>query len=100
MSAKDMLKGRSPRDPNKKSTLIQAFAQGGGAGIYGDFLINELQNEYGNGIFETVLGPTASDIKKIFDIVEKVKEYLDPGFFRRMRDKHEQQRGQSYYLKP
>jgi hypothetical protein len=138
MSAKDMLKGRSPRDPNKKSTLIQAFAQGGGAGIYGDFLINELQNEYGNGILETVLGPTASDIKKIFDIVEsmndpkkagkkfvqlaegnvpflnlyytkaaydyligyQVKEYLDPGFFRRMRDKHEQQRGQSYYLKP
>ena len=138
MSAKDMLKGRSPRDPNKKSTLIQAFAQGGGAGIYGDFLINELQNEYGNGIFETALGPTASDIKKIFDIVQsmndpkkagkkfvqlaegnvpflnlyytktaydyligyQVKEYLDPGFFRRMRDKHEQQRGQSYYLKP
>jgi len=138
MSAKDMIKGRSPRDPNKKSTLVQAFAQGGGAGIYGDFLINELQNEYGNGIFETALGPTASDIKKIFDIVQsmndpkkagkkfvqlaegnvpflnlyytktaydyligyQVKEYLDPGFFRRMRDKHEQQRGQSYYLKP
>jgi hypothetical protein len=138
MSVKDMIKGRSPRDPNKKSTLVQAFAQGGGAGIYGDFLINELQNEYGNGIFETALGPTASDIKKIFDIVQsmndpkkagkkfvqlaegnvpflnlyytktaydyligyQVKEYLDPGFFRRMRDKHEQQRGQSYYLKP
>ena len=138
MSVKDMIKGRSPRDPNKKSTLVQAFAQGGGAGIYGDFLINELQNEYGNGIFETALGPTASDIKKIFDIVQsmndpkkagkkfvqlaegnvpflnlyytktaydyligyQVKEYLDPGYFRRMRDKHEQQRGQSYYLKP
>ena len=30
----------------------------------------------------------------------QVKEYLDPVYFRRMRDKHEQQRGQSYYLKP
>ena len=138
MSAKDMLKGRSPRDPNKLSTLGQAFAQGGGAGIYGDFLINELQNEYGNGIFETALGPTASDIDKIINIGQslndpkkagkkflqlaegnvpflnlyytktaydyligyQVKEYLDPGYFRRMRDKHEEQRGQSYYLKP
>jgi hypothetical protein len=138
MSTKDMLKGRSPRDPSKKSTLVQAFAQGGGAGIYGDFIVNELQNEYGNGIFETALGPTASDIKKIFDITQsmnepkkagkkflqlaegnvpflnlyytktaydyligyQIKEYLDPGFFRKMRDKHEQQRGQSYYLKP
>jgi hypothetical protein len=52
MSAKDMLKGRSPRDPNKKSTLLESFSQGGGAGIYGDFLINELQNEYGNGILK------------------------------------------------
>ena len=138
MSVKDMIKGRSPRDPNKKSTLVQAFAQGGGAGIYGDFLINELQNEYGNGIFETALGPTASDIDKIINIGQslndpkkagkkflqlaegnvpflnlyytktaydyligyQVKEYLDPGYFRRMRDKHEEQRGQSYYLKP
>ena len=138
MSAKDMLKGRSPRDQNKLSTLGQAFAQGGGAGIYGDFLINELQNEYGNGIFETALGPTASDIDKIINIGQslndpkkagkkflqlaegnvpflnlyytktaydyligyQVKEYLDPGYFRRMRDKHEEQRGQSYYLKP
>ena len=138
MSAKDMLKGRSPRDPKKLSTLGQAFAQGGGAGIYGDFLINELQNEYGNGIFETALGPTASDIDKIINIGQslndpkkagkkflqlaegnvpflnlyytkaaydyligyQVKEYLDPGYFRRMKDKHEEQRGQSYYLKP
>ena len=49
MSTKDMLRGRSPRDPKNKNTLLQAFAQGGGAGIYGDFLISEIQNEYGNG---------------------------------------------------
>ena len=34
-----MLRGRSPRDPKNKNTLLQAFAQGGGDGIYGDFLI-------------------------------------------------------------
>ena len=32
---------------------MQAFVQGGGAGIYGDFLMSEIQNQYGNGIFET-----------------------------------------------
>ena len=138
MSTKDMLRGRSPRDPKNKNTILQAFAQGGGAGIYGDFLISEIQNEYGNGIFETALGPTASDLKKLLDMVStmnepkkagkkffelveghtpflnlyytkaaydyligyQVKEMLDPGYFERMKQKHEEKRGQSYYLKP
>ena len=138
MSTKDMLRGRSPRDPKNKNTLLQAFAQGGGAGIYGDFLISEIQNEYGNGIFETILGPTASDTKKLLDIITsmnepkksgkkflelieghtpflnlyytkaaydyligyQIKEMLDPGYFTRMKNKHEEKRGQNYYLKP
>jgi len=138
MSTKDMLRGRSPRDPKNKNTILQAFAQGGGAGIYGDFLISEIQNEYGNGIFETALGPTASDLKKLLDMVStmnepkkagkkffelveghtpflnlyytkaaydyligyQIKEMLDPGYFERMKQKHEEKRGQSYYLKP
>jgi len=138
MSTKDMLRGRSPRDPKNKNTILQAFAQGGGAGIYGDFLISEIQNEYGNGIFETALGPTASDLKKLLDMVStmnepkkagkkffelveghtpflnlyytkaaydyligyQVKEMLDPGYFERMKQKHEEKRGQNYYLKP
>ena len=138
MSVKDMLKGRSPRDPMKPGTLAQAFAQGGGAGIYGDFLYNELQNEYGGGMAETILGPSYSDFIKLLGVVQniakpekagkkllqfaegnvpflnmyyskaaydylvgyQIKEFLDPGFFSRMEEKHEEQRGQTYYLKP
>ena len=138
MSAKDMLRGRSPRDPNKLSTILEALSQGGGLGIYGDFIINEVQNEYGNNIWETVLGPTASDLNKLRDIVinlddpakagkkflqfaennvpflnlyytkaaydyligYQIKEFLDPGFFERMRIRHEETRGQTYFLKP
>jgi hypothetical protein len=138
MSAKDMLRGRSPRDPSKTSTLLEALAQGGGLGIYGDFIINEIQNEYGNNIWETLLGPTASDINKIREVVlnlndpakagkkflqfaennvpflnlyytkaaydyligYQIKEFLDPGFFERMRIRHEETRGQTYFLKP
>jgi len=138
MSAKDMLKGKSPRDPNKKSTMLAALAQGGGLGIYGDFLINEIQNEYGNRIFETIAGPFASDVSKIMDIVKslnepkksgkkflelaegnvpflnmfytkaaydyligyQIKEFLDPGFFDRMKIRNEEKKGQTHYLKP
>jgi len=138
MSAKDMLKGRTPRDPTNPSTILEALSQGGGLGIYGDFLINEIQNEYGNNVFETILGPTASDLNKLRDIVMnlndpakagkkfvqfaennvpflnlyytkaaydyligyQIKEFLDPGFFERMRQRHEEKRGQSYFLKP
>ena len=138
LSVKDMLSGRSPRDPKKVSVLMQAFVQGGGGGIYGDFLMSEVQNQYGNGVFETALGPTASDIKKFIDMVKtmnepkkagkkflqlaeghtpfinlyytkaaydyligyQIKEYLDPGFFNRMKKRNEEKRGQTYYFKP
>jgi len=138
IAVKDMLSGRSPRDPSKGSVLMQSFVQGGGGGIYGDFLMSEVQNQYGNGIFETALGPTASDIKKFIDMVKtmnepkkagkkflqlaeghtpfinlyytkaaydyligyQIKEYLDPGFFQRMKDRNEKNRGQTYYFKP
>ena len=138
LSVKDMLSGRSPRDPKKSSVIMQAFVQGGGGGIYGDFLMSEIQNQYGNGILETAAGPTASDIKKLIDVVRnmnepkkagkkflqlaeghtpfinlyytkaaydyligyQIKEYLDPGFFNRMKKRNEENRGQTYYFKP
>ena len=138
LSVKDMLSGRSPRDPKKLAVVMQSFVQGGGGGIYGDFLMSEIQNQYGNGVFETALGPTASDIKKFIDVVKnmnepkkagkkflqlaeghtpfinlyytkaaydyligyQIKEYLDPGFFDRMKKRNEENRGQTYYFKP
>jgi|8_EtaG_2_1085327.scaffolds.fasta_scaffold01796_6 hypothetical protein len=140
MTTKDILRGRSPRDPEKKEVLIQALIQGGGLGIYGDFIVGELQNEYGGGTFDSLLGPTAGDITRIVSmtrsIIEgdvlktgkkfqqfaegnvpflnmyyskaaydyligyQIKEFLDPGFFARMEKKHQEKRGQSYFLKP
>jgi hypothetical protein len=138
LSVKDMLSGRSPRDPKKSAVIMQAFVQGGGGGIYGDFLMSEVQNQYGNGVLETAAGPTAGDIKKLIDVVRnmnepkkagkkflqlaeghtpfinlyytkaaydyligyQIKEYLDPGFFNRMKKRNEENRGQTYYFKP
>jgi hypothetical protein len=57
MTAKDMLKGRSPRDTSDPKTYLRAFTQGGGAGIYGDFLFGEF-NRIGQSPAETLAGPT------------------------------------------
>lgn len=64
MTLKDLAKGRTPRDPEDLGTWGAAFAQGGGAGIYGDFLLGEY-NRFGQGVFETTLGPTAGSISEL-----------------------------------
>jgi len=58
MTLKDIAKGREPRDPTDPRSWSQAFLQGGGAGIYGDFLSSDF-NRFGGGGLETLMGPTA-----------------------------------------
>src|SRR6185312_11252804 len=41
MSVNDVLSGRPQRDYTKPGTLLASLAQGGGLGIYGDFLFGE-----------------------------------------------------------
>lgn len=60
MAAKDLAKGRAPRDPNDPKTWLAAFTQGGGAGIYGDFLLGDFSRT-GRTVVETAAGPTISD---------------------------------------
>lgn len=56
MSLKDIVKGREPRDPSDWGTWGAAFMQGGGAGIYGDFLLNKY-DRFGSGPLKTLEGP-------------------------------------------
>jgi hypothetical protein len=74
MAAKDLAKGRTPRDPTKPATIIAAMVQGGGGGIYGDFLLART-NRFGGGLLETAAGPTASDISDIGDVWYKARDY-------------------------
>lgn len=67
MSMKDLLKGRELRDPTEKSTMLAAFLQGGGAGIYGDFLFGQA-TRYGTSFWGTALGPTGSTIEDLFKL--------------------------------
>ena len=63
MTMKDLLKGKEPRDPTKRKTIMAAFLQGGGLGIYGDVLFKE-QRDAGS-VVAGLVGPvpvTAVDL--------------------------------------
>ena len=72
LQLKEMSKGRDPRDMfgDSEETAkfwFAAFMQGGGLGIFGDFL-NSGTNRFGGGLAETIAGPVAGfgdDILKL-----------------------------------
>lgn len=78
MSVKDLLKGRNPRDPKDHKTWMAALTQGGGLGIYGDFLFGE-SNRFGGGLWSTALGPAASTVNDVYDLYQRVKAGDDAG---------------------
>tara|TARA_R110000772_G_scaffold239571_1_gene351630 strand:- start:63 stop:2669 length:2607 start_codon:yes stop_codon:yes gene_type:complete len=74
MSLKDILKGKEPlkvfSEDNylKKETLTKAMTQGGGFGLYGDFLFGEY-NKYGQSLTQSLIGPTfgvIDDIARVY----------------------------------
>lgn len=74
MSAKDLAKGREPRDPNDPKTWIAAVAQSGAAGIYTDFLFGEARNRFGQTPFSTLLGPAAGAAEDVIDIAFRIRD--------------------------
>lgn len=66
-AAKDVVKGRTPRDPSAPKTWLSAMMQGGGFGIYGDFLFGEF-NRFGGGFAESAAGPTAGSVGDILRV--------------------------------
>ena len=76
MVAKDLVKGRTPRPPLSPATWGAALAQGGGLGIYGDFLFGQA-NRFGGGLVQTAAGPTlgtAEDVKTLYDILTSANQ--------------------------
>ncbi len=72
MVLKDLAKGRTPRDPTQSpgsaaQVLLAAMVQGGGAGIYGDFLFGQA-SRFGSGTIESLAGPAASSAGRIVDL--------------------------------
>ncbi|GEM_PF-7106924 len=75
MALKDLAKGRTPRDPIESpeaaaKVMLAALVQGGGAGIYGDFLFGE-SNRFGGGFLATAAGPGFSAGASIVDLYQR-----------------------------
>jgi hypothetical protein len=68
---KDIAKGRTPRDPRDAKTWGAAFMQGGGLGLYGDFLFGQ-SNRYGQSILGSLGGPVAGDFEAAFKIYNEL----------------------------
>lgn len=66
MTLKELVKGREPRavEEHPGKILAASLAQGGGLGIYGDFLFGEA-NRYGGGVTQTLLGPAVGDVAQL-----------------------------------
>ena len=69
LQLKEMSKGRDPRpmDENQLEFWGAAFLQGGGLGIYGDFLFSDV-NRFGGGLAQTIAGPNVAlldDVRRL-----------------------------------
>jgi hypothetical protein len=78
MTAKDYLRGYDRRkfvNPDGSAnlkTLGAAFLQGGGGGIYGDFLFGQA-NRFGGGTLETLAGPGIGAAAQLVDTYQKAR---------------------------
>jgi hypothetical protein len=77
MMAKDILKGREPRDPLLPSTIMAAMMQGGALGIYGDFVLGT-SNRFGGGLTSTLAGPGAGTIEDAHELLMSIRDGDDP----------------------
>lgn len=76
LELKQIAAGKDPREADTGAFWAASFLQGGGAGIFGDFLFSD-QNRFGGGLMSTLAGPTlttASDALKL--TVGNVQEVL------------------------
>lgn len=68
LQLKEMAKGREPRDMDTKEFFGAALFQGGGLGIFGDFLSSST-NRFGGGLAQTIAGPVVGLIDDLQGMV-------------------------------
>lgn len=83
MVAKDILKLREARQftgdfENDSKLLMAAMAQGGGMGIYGDFLFGEF-SRYGRSAVATAVGPTLGQVDDVAELWTRIRTGEDVG---------------------
>lgn len=71
LQAKQIIAGRDPKDMTQGSFFVDALAQGGGLGIYGDFIYSSI-NRGGQGLLSTLAGPVIGEVGGTVDLVRKL----------------------------
>jgi len=91
MELKNLAKGRNPRtsDANDRasyaSLVAAAMAQGGGFGLFGDFLFGEADRN-GGGFFDSLLGPSWGTLKDVGNEVQNLAKWAREGDPRALSD--------------
>lgn len=71
LQLKELIKGRDIREPSPE-LFMAAMLQGGGLGIYGDYLFGEA-NRFGGGPLETLAGPTVSTASDLVELLQRAR---------------------------
>lgn len=78
LQAKQIVRGRTPRSLENDDgeslagkLVVASFLQGGGAGIYGDFLFGEASRNGVGFTVSTMMGPAVGDLEKLITIMRK-----------------------------
>lgn len=72
MSAKDILKGRTPRNPDNPAVWTAAMLQGGALGIYGDFLFGKV-NRHGDSLIQSFAGPVLGAGEDLVELYNRIR---------------------------
>jgi len=76
MTLKGLARGQNPRAPDDAQgyakTVMAAMAQGGGLGIYGDFLFGQY-NRMGGGLAGTLAGPAVGTADQFMQMLDTIK---------------------------
>ena len=86
MTAKDLLRGRTPREPFDEdgtpnaSVWLAALAQGGGLGVYGDLVFNSYDRRVRTALGQ-LAGPVLSQVDPVFSLASDSRNALLGGEF-------------------
>lgn len=72
MSVKDLLRGKNPRPVDDPRTWAAAMVQGGGLGLYGDFLFGKY-NRMGGSLTGSLAGPVANLADTAADLWTRIR---------------------------
>jgi ribosomal protein S18 acetylase RimI-like enzyme len=72
MSVKDLLRGKNPRPVDDPRTWAAAMVQGGGLGLYGDFLFGKY-NRMGGSLTGSMAGPVANLADTAADLWTRIR---------------------------